>query len=167
MLHVDAPGPSGLLGLFGRPYLLRRRPELAVQDLIGGPIVVYSLLSFVEVLDGPFEKAASALHLVPRGDGIGGETRRGLVEVLGETGGLGVRDLGLDPIFRPLVEQRTLGLQVAGDEPFLLVELVQLSGEFGELLLRGPAFFLNASLVTASSSKQQHNSCYRRHEEEE
>jgi hypothetical protein len=43
-----------------------------------------------------------------------------------------------------LVEQRPLGFQVAGDEPLLLVELVQAGGEAGELFLGAPALLLDA-----------------------
>ena len=136
MFDGDALGPRGLLGSFGRQDLLVRRTQLVVQGVVGGPVIVHGPLGLVEVLHGPFEEVATAHHLLSRPDGVRGEPRGGLVELPGEIGGPGVRDPRLHPLLRPLVQQRTLGLQVTRDEPLFLVELVQAGGETGELFLR-------------------------------
>src|SRR4051794_38116842 len=90
-----------------------------------------------------------------RPDGVGGEPGPSLVELPGETGSLGVRDPRLYPLLRSLIQQRTLGLQVARCEPLPLVELVQADGEVGKLFLGAPPFFLRAPRVGTPPPEQQ------------
>src|SRR5918997_4019664 len=151
----DAFRARGNLGLFGRPDLLPRRPELAVQGLVGGPLIVNRPRGLVEVLQGAFEEVAPAGQHAAGLDGVGVEPGGGLVELRGEAGGLGVGDPGLHPLLRPPVEQRPLGLQVPGDEPLPLVELVEARGEVCELPLGGLALLLGAPPAAAPVPEPQ------------
>ena len=66
--------------------------------------VIHGPLGLVEVLYGPSEEVAPAPHQLPRPERIGGKNGGRLVELLGEAGGIGVRDPRLDPLLCLLVQ---------------------------------------------------------------
>ena len=100
----DAFGPRSLPGSLGRLDLLFCRKEPGIQCFVGGPVCIHGPLGLVEVLHGPGEEVAPAPHQLLRPERIGGKIGGRLVELLGEAGGIGVRDPRLDPLLCLLVQ---------------------------------------------------------------
>src|SRR5919112_1111233 len=112
------------LGGLRRVYLTGGHAQPALEGLVGGAVVVDGGLCLGEPPESVVEEVASAGYLLAGQPRVGGEVGRCLVELAAEAGAAGLLYPRLQLLFAPLVEQRTLGLQVAGDEPLLLPELV-------------------------------------------
>ena len=129
VLRAQVLRPDGGACCAGRPLGLRRvnltgcHAQRALEGLVGGAVVVDGGLRLGQP-PGVVEEVASAGYLLAGQPRVGGEVGRCLVELAAEAGAAGLLYPRLHLLFAPLVQQRPLGLQVAGDESLLLPELV-------------------------------------------